>query len=213
MKFSNKTALLSLIVLVLLTLLLIYITDQDILTVGFYANSGDPVAGIGASQEQTFEDLQHWIYLSSAIYLIIKLSTTSLILYTALYLAGHQMRFVEIFQVAVYSDAIFLIPATAKIIFFHIYYPHGTLTDWHKFYIGSALTFFDTAQADWNYALQTINLFEFAYWFALAFGIKQLTRLTYDRSLQIVLCSYVPALIIWIAAVTFFTLMMFPNTG
>lgn len=213
MKFSNKTALISLIALVALTLLLIYVTDRYILTLDFYDNSGDPVAAISSQEKHVFENLQQWIYYSSAVYLTFKIAFIALILYTALYMTGHPVRFVGVFQVAVYAEAIFFIPATAKIIFFHLYYPQGTLTDWHKFYILSALTLFDTAPADWFYALQTLNVFEIAYWFALAYGIFRLTRMSFDRSLQIVLFSYVPALLIWIAAITFFTLTMFPNSG
>ncbi len=213
MKFSNKKALISLTVLVTLTLLLILITNHNILTLDFYANSGDPVAGVHSQDIESFEYIQKWIYLFSAIYLFIKIAFIALILYTALYFADHQVRFVGIFQVAIYAEFVFIVPAAAKIIFFHRYYPHGTLTDWHKFYIGSVLTIFDMAPADWFYALQTLNIFEVTYWFALAFGIYRLSDLNFDRSLQVVLYSYVPALIIWIAAVTFFTLMMFPNTG
>lgn len=213
MKFSNKTAGISLIVLIALTLLLIYITDRCILTLDFYDNSGDPVAGIPAQEKQAYENLQQWIYLFSACYLIVKITLIALILYTALYLAGHRARFRGVFQVVVYAEAIFLIPAVAKIIFFHRYYPHGTLSDWHKFYIGSAVTLFDSAPADWFYALQSLNIFELSYWFALALGLSRLTDLSFDRSLRLVLCSYVPGLLVWIAAVTFFILMMFPSTG
>jgi len=199
--------------MVTLTELLIFITNHNILTLDFYANSGDPVAGIHSAEIQAFENLQKWIYFLSAIYLIIKLAFIALILYTALYVGGHQVRYLGIFQVSVYAELVFFVPATAKIILFHVYYPQGTLTDWHKFYFLSALSIFESAPADWYYALQTLNIFEFAYWFALAFGICRLSELNFDRSLRLVLFSYVPALIIWIAAVTFFTLIIFPNTG
>src|ERR1700743_1890340 len=101
MKCSSKTAGISLVVLVALTLLLIFITDRYILTVDFYDNSGDPVAGIPAKEKQVYENLQQWIYYSSAVYLILKTAFIALILYTALYLAGHQVRFAGIFQVAI----------------------------------------------------------------------------------------------------------------
>jgi hypothetical protein len=213
MKFSNKTAGISLIVLIALTLLLIFITDRYILTIDFYDNSGDPVAGIPAQEKQVYENLQQWIYFSSAVYLLIKIAFIALVLYTALYLADHQVRFVGVFQVVTYAETVFFVPAAAKIIFFHIYYPNGTLSDWHRFYIGSSLAIFDSVPADWFYALQTLNVFEVIYWFALALRISKLTKLTFDKSIQIVLCSYIPALLIWVAAVTFFILMMFPSTG
>jgi hypothetical protein len=196
-----------------LTFLLIYLTDHYILTINFYENSGDPVAEVPAQESVVYESLQKWIYLASAFYLLIKLFFISLVLYTAFYLSNHPVPFGKVFNVAVLADFIFLIPAVSKFFWFQYKYPEGTLADWHRVYILSALSLFDSAPADWYYALQTLNVFEVAYWFSLAYGIYKISSLDYDRSLKLVVCSYVPALFIWVATVTFCTLVMFPSTG
>jgi hypothetical protein len=135
------------------------------------------------------------------------------IIHTALYLNDQQVSTTKIFKVVVLAEFIFLLPAVIKIVTFNYTFPHGNLLDWHRYYILSLLSFFDNVPADWYYALQTANLFEVVYWFLLAFGICKITSLNFDGSLRLVLSSYLPALFIWIAAVTFFTLMMFPSTG
>lgn len=213
MKISVKRAVISFSILVIMTIILIGVTDHFILTLDFYDNSGDPVAGIPGREIPVLQNLQEWICLSVAIYLFVKVFLIALILYTALYLSNQEVRFLGILQVVIYAETLFFIPAIAKIIFFHIYFPNGTLADWHKYYFLSLLSFFDTVPADWFYTLQALNVFEIAYWFALAFGIKQITHISYDQALRTVICAYVPALFIWIAAVTFFMLVMFPKTG
>jgi hypothetical protein len=213
MKSLFKNGTLALVLLLMLTFLLICITAHHVLTVGFYENSGDPLSGIPGQDLSVYETLQKWIYISSAVYLLFKLGVITLILHTALYLNNQDVSIGKIFRVTVLAEFIFLIPATVKIISFPYTFPHGTLLDWHRYYVLSLLSLFENAPADWYYALQTFNVFEIGYWFLLAYGISKISPLNYDRSLRIVVTAYVPALVIWIAAVTFFTLVMFPSTG
>lgn len=213
MKFLLKNGKFSFAVLLSLTFGLIFITERNILTVGFYQAGGDVLAGVPGREVTVYANLQKWIYFSSALYLLLKLGTITLILHTALYLHNQQVSLREIFSVSVLAEFIFLVPAVIKIFTFNYTFPHGNLLDWHRYYILSLLSLFDNVPADWYYALQTANVFELAYWFLLAFGISKITTLNFDRSLRIVLCSYIPALFIWVAVVTFFTLMMFPSTG
>jgi hypothetical protein len=213
MKSIIKSNVFSLSALLLLTFILIYITDRYILTVNFYETSGDPLAGIPGQEKGVYESLQKWIYLSSVLYIVIKILLIALILYTGLYLSDHPVPFDRIFNVTILSEFIFLVPAAVKFFWFHLEYPEGTLSDWHRIYILSALSLFESAPADWYYVLQTLNIFELGYWFSLAFGIYRISGMSYDQSLKIVLVSYLPALFIWMATVTFFTLMLFPATG
>jgi len=213
MKFTSKSALLSLLAYMALTFFLIYITDHYILTINFYESSGDLVSAIPDQEQKVYESLQQWIYISSAVYLVIKFCLISLTLYTGLYLFDRPVAFSKIFQVTVLAEFIFFIPAIFKIFWFHFMLPNGTLIDWHKFYFLSALSLFNNVAADWSYALQTLNIFEVGYWFLLAYGIFKTSNLTYDQSLKIVICSYVPTLLIWVASVTFFTLLMFSGTA
>jgi hypothetical protein len=213
MKFTIKSNLFGLVILFGITFFLICITNRYILTINFYENSGDPVSGIPDQESRVYGNLQKWIYLSSAVYLLIKLLLISLVLYTALYLSDHYVNFEKIFNVTIWAESIFFIPAIIKIYWFHFHYPGGTLADWHKFYVLSALSLFDYGPADYYYALQTINVFEFCYWFILAYGISKISGLGYDRSLRLILYGYLPALFIWISVVTFCSVMIFPGTA
>jgi len=213
MKFLLKNGKLSFALLVSLTFLLIFVTERNILTIGFYQSSGDVLSGIPGQDIAVYETLQKWIYLWSFLYLLLKLGAVTLILHTALYLHDEHVSIGNIFKVSILAEFVFLIPAAVKIITFRYTYPNGNLLDWHRHYVLSMLSFFDGVPADWYYALQTANVFEVAYWFVLGYGIFRVSRMNFDRSLRVVVFSYLPALLIWIAAVTFFTLLMFPSTG
>jgi len=196
--------------LLALTFFLIYFTNHHILTASFFENSDDPLSGIPSKNLALYEYLQRWIYIASAIYLMGKLFLISLMLYIGIYLTDQPVKFTDLFAVTVLAEYLFLIPAIIKLITFPLLFPQGTLADWNQYYIFSLLSLRKNVPADWKYALQTINVFEIAYWFLLALGIKKISAFSYDRSLQIVLTTYLPALFVWVAVISFLTLMLFP---
>ena len=213
MKFLYKYSIPELALLLFLTFLLIYLTGHYVLTIEFYENNGDPLAGIEGQGRNVYETLQKWVYFTSAIYLLVKLGVIALILHSALDLHNEKVPFNSVLKITTLAEFIFLIPAAIKIFSFHYTFVHGNLLDWQRYYVFSALSLFKEPSAAWLYALQSFNLFEIIYWFLIALGISGISELNYDQSLKLVLISYVPGLLIWITAVTFFTLMMFPATG
>ncbi|MFD0764519.1 hypothetical protein ACFQZI_06620 [Mucilaginibacter lutimaris] len=213
MKFLYRHGKLSLALLFTITFLLIYLTNTYVLTTGFYEANGDPLAATPAQGAIIYEALQKWVYLSSAAYLLIKIGVIALILHTALFLQDLEVPFRRIVKIVVLAEFTFLIPAFIKLVSFNYTFQHGNLLDWHKYYILSALSIAGEVPADWYYTLQTLNLFEVTYWFILAYGISKITQKPFDESLRTVVCSYVPGLFLWVVAVTFFTLMMFPTAG
>ena len=213
MKKLFKSNLLGLGTLIGLSFLLIYITGKYILSISFYNNSGDIFSGFPDQNAAVFDALKKWIYITDVLYIVVKITIIALILYTALFLNDQNVPFSSVLNVVIYCDYIFLIPAAIKVPWFLHMYPRGTILDWHKTYVLSALSLFDNTPADWYYPLQTLNVFEIAYWFLLAYGISKITRLDFDRSLKTVVISYVPALIIWVATICFCTLTMFPSHG
>ena len=213
MKSIFKSNFFSLGVFFGLSILLIIITNHYILTVNFFNNSGEILSGIPNKESEVFEALQKYIYLSTLFYTTLKLFFIALILYTALFLADQQVKFSRALNIVILSEYIFLLPALIKIIWFKVEYPAGTLSNWHKVFVFSALSLFDNVSADWYYPLQTLNLFEIGYWFLLAYGIYKSTTLTYDQSLKIVVFSYVPGLFIWVVSIAFCTVMIFPDNA
>ena len=213
MKILLKNGIAHFLLLLSLTFALIRLTGEFVLTPELFANSGDPLSGMPGLDAGVLATLEKWIYISSAVYLMIKLGLITLILHTALYLFHQSVPLHRVFKITVLAEFIFLIPAVFKLGTFSYTYPEGNLLDWHQYYILSALTFFKSVPAAWYYALQTLNAFEIIYWFLVARGIEQITLMTYDKSLRVVLLSYLPALLIWIAIVTFVSLLMYPSTG
>ena len=213
MKILLKNGIAQLLLLVSLTFTLIYLTGEYVLTPGLYANSGDPLSGMPGQEAGVLGLLEKWIYISSAVYLLIKLGLITLILHSALYLNNQIVPLHRIFKITVMAEFIFLIPAAIKSATFSYTYPNGTLLDWHQYYILSALTYFKSVPVAWYYALQTLNVFEVIYWFLLALGIKNITALNDDFSIKIVMVSYLPCLLVWITAVTFITILIYPSSG
>ncbi|WP_191175731.1 hypothetical protein [Mucilaginibacter rigui] len=200
-------------VLCLLSCLLIWLTDKYILTSEFFIRNGQYLSGKPDQELVVYNLLQKWIYASAITYLAVRIIAVALILYTALYLSEVSVSFPQLLRITTLSEFVFLLPATIK--FLHFYYsdPVFTLEEWQRYYALSALMLVGNIPADWHYALQTINLFEVAYWFLLAAGIQKETQLSYDSSLKIVIRVYLPALLIWIALLTFSSIIYFPATS
>lgn len=213
MNFIKKSNLISLGAVLGLTLAIVSTSNRVILTRSFFDESGHALSAIPGQDMLLYAGMQKWIYVLTGLYLLFKIGLVTLILYTALYILDHLAAFSLILHVVTLSEVVFLISASLKIWLFHIYYPHGSLLDWHRFYILSALSIFETAPADWSYPLQTMNAFEVSYWLLLAYGIAKITGLHYWRAFKIIAISYLPALFIWMVVVSFCAIMYFPNYG
>lgn len=213
MKKNALCALLSFILFCGLTLLLIWITNRYILTVNFYESSGEPLGGDRVQDFQLYGDIIKWVYVFTIAYLLAKILLITVLLQSALYLSGNTVSFSRLMIRVIVAESIFFIPAIIKIYWFHTYFPDGNLLEWHRFSLLSLSSCFPNAPADWLYALQTVNIFELGYWFLLAYGIMNASGLNYDRSIQIVVRSYLPALLVWVIAVTFCALLLSPATG
>lgn len=196
-----------------LSLFLIYIANRDLLTIAFYEKSDQAVSGIPDQQITIYEAIQRWIYLYAVGYLALKVLLIAGILATCLFLKDYSVSFIRLLIMITSAEYLFLIPAAIKIWWFKYVDPHADLNQWLHFYPVSLLSLFPDTRVIWIYPLQLANLFEVVYWFLLAYGIKRLTTLNYDFSLRIVLCSYFPALVAWLAVVSFFTLLFFPQAG
>jgi len=213
MNFIKNTTISNFCLLLTLSFILIFATSHFILTPSFYKDNGEQLSALSPDSATPYSGMLEWIYLFQAVYLIIKLSIVSLILYTALYLRNAEVRFWRIFNVVTVAEYLFVVAAFVKIVYFSRYYAAGTLLDWHRVYMLSALSLFEAVPADWFYPLQTLNLFEVAYWFLLAWGIARTGGMEFDKALNVVATSYLPALLIWVACVVFCTLMFFPQQG
>ena len=151
-----------------------------------------------------------WIgYVFIPIYMLFKILIIASILYIGIFFfTKKEIFFKEILKIVVNTEFIFLFILICKIIWFYFFQTNYTLEDIQYFYPFSALniTGYKGIEPWLLYPLQTLNLFEVAYIFFLSYQIGYLTKTNADNGLKIVGYSYVPALLLWVTVVMFFTL-------
>lgn len=107
--------------------------------------------------------------------------------------------------VAIQAELVLLLPILLKIAWFLFVQPHYQLDDLQNFSPLSlaSLVDYNTTDAWLHYPLQIASVFEVAYWFALAYGIKKAFNLSITRALKLVACSYGTAMVLWVVFTMF----------
>lgn len=118
------------------------------------------------------------------------------------------IKFKIILNVVLKAEFVFLLFPVFKLIWFCFFQINYTLEDIQYFYPFSALNIIGYKGLEpWLiYPLQTLNVFELAYIIILSYQIGTVTKTNADTGLKIVASSYVPALLLWVTIVMFFTL-------
>lgn len=213
MKSGSIRASVSFLLIWLSACLLIYLTDNYFLTPQFFDRNGQLPFQLHGDSYRIFSNLQQWGYLYEGLYILLKITATSIVLGAGLYFAKITASFRKVFSVVTLAEGVFILYGAAKLAWFYFYKHDATLLEWHQTYLLSVLSLFPQAPADWYYPLQTLNAFEVFYWFMLAYGISKIAPLNFDNSLKVVVRSYVPALVIWVACALFASLLMYPAQG
>jgi hypothetical protein len=159
------------------------------------------------------ESQKKWAWVGYAIIPVLILIRTSLVsiclrIGLFLYNTDNKTKFKQIFRIVLIGEFLLLLVGFCKFIYFYIIKTNYTLQDIQEFYPFSYTNFLDLSKIKpWLiYPLQTINLFEIAYFFVLVFGVHKLLQNKYLKSFEIVAISYGTGLIIWIGLVMFLTL-------
>ena len=151
-----------------------------------------------------------WVgYVFIPVYILLKTSIISSIIYIGVFfLSKKEVRFKSILSNVISAEFIFLFVPILKIIWFHFFQTNYTIEDIQFFYPFSALNIFDYKGLEpwFIYLFQTINLFEIVYIIYLGYKIGYITGTNADYGLKIISYSYIPALLLWITVVMFFTL-------
>ena len=163
-----------------------------------------------------FQKKWEWLYyIFIPIFLLIKIILVSSVLYIGTFFYSKiKITFKQLFEVVIMAEFIFLLIGVSKIIWFHFFQKIYTLEDLQYFYPLSALNIvgYKGLEQYFTYPFQVLNLFELSYILFLAYHIGELTYNTKEKSkpmdfgLKIVASSYIPALLLWVALVMFFTL-------
>lgn len=162
-----------------------------------------------------------WQSLSYAVVpllIIIKTTLVASVLYIGTFFYSKtKVTFKQLWHIVIKAEFVFLGVGVLKIIWFYFFQTTYTLEDLQYFYPLSALNIvgYKGLESWFIYPLQTINLFELAYWLLLSYFIGKIASPTkngiiskypVDFGLKIVATSYGSALLLWVVVVMFFTL-------
>jgi hypothetical protein len=148
-------------------------------------------------------------YVFVPFYVLLKTSIITSVLYIgSFFFSKKDITFKNIWNCILNAEFIFLLVPLLKLVWFYFFQTNYTLEDIQYFYPLSALNIIGYNGLDkWLiYPLQTLNLFEVAYIVYLSYQIGSLTKTNADNGLKIVGYSYVPALLLWVTVIMFFTL-------
>ncbi|CAM1368749.1 hypothetical protein [Tenacibaculum xiamenense] len=126
------------------------------------------------------------------------------------YNTENKLKFKQFFRVALVGEFVLVLVGFVKLLYFLIIKTDYTLKDIQQYYPLSYINFLDINNLEpWLiYPLQTINLFEVAYFLVLVYGLHKLLKKNYWKSFEITAASYGTGLVIWIGVVMFLTLNM-----
>lgn len=163
--------------------------------------------------EKIIESKQKWEWISFIIIpatVLIRSSLVAICLSVGMffYNMNHTFKFKQFFKIALLGEFVIILVGYFKLGYFYFIKTDYTLLDIQQYYPLSYINFLDITKIEpWLiYPLQTINLFEIAYFFVLVYGLWKLTKNKYKQSLEIVAVSYGSGLVIWLGLVMFFTL-------
>nr|WP_315221392.1 hypothetical protein [uncultured Flavobacterium sp.] len=156
-----------------------------------------------------FQKKWEWVgYVFIPVFTLIKTSIIATILYIGLFFSSKDLKFRNLWEIILKAEFIFLLVPVFKIIWFCFYQTNYILEDVQYFYPLSALNIVGYKELEtwFIYPFQTLNLFELAYIIYLGYHVGRLTNTNTDHGLKIVGYSYVPALLLWVVTIMFFTL-------
>jgi hypothetical protein len=168
---------------------------------------------ISSSQIESFFELQDkwqwvsWVFVP--IYILIKTTIIASIIYIGTFFFSRiPITFKQLWEIVIKAEFIFLLIPVAKIIWFSFFQTDYILEDIQYFYPFSLLNVvgYQGLEPWFIYPFQALNLFEMAYVIYLGYQLGDLTKTNVDNGLKILVYSYIPALVLWIAVIMFFTL-------
>lgn len=117
-------------------------------------------------------------------------------------------KFKHLFRIALLGEFVLVLVGYVKFLYFAFIKTEYTLQDIQEYYPLSYINLLDLTKIEpWLiYPLQTVNLFEVAYFFVLVYGLHKLLKNNYWKSFEITAASYGTGLLIWLGLVSFLTL-------
>jgi hypothetical protein len=162
---------------------------------------------------ELFNDLKRFSWISYAftpLILFLKFSLMSLVIYFGIvyYNVQDKISLKSVFKILIASEVVFLVAKIIKFLWIYLFYGNYDLNDIGFFYPISLINLFHRTEVGkiWIYPLQTVNVFHIFYILSIAFALNKVYSLKKSDSEKIVLITYGPALVIWIALIMFLTI-------
>lgn len=152
------------------------------------------------SQVLIFKIISNLNYLGVPIYYVWKFALVAFVLWVGCFLWGYRVEYRQCWNIAMFSELIFFIPDVIKIIWFMFVDTDPTYWDVKAFYPLSYMNFFQHQEVPdkYWYVNTSLNLFEFAYWIILTYGVHMAARKKKSIANAIVFTSYVPLFLLWL---------------
>jgi hypothetical protein len=173
----------------------------------FYQSFGEQLAVDRIDKLFKMSQKWEWLgYIFIPIIVLIRVSFTAICLYIGCFLTNSQIRFRELFKVALLADFVFVLARIAKLVILIFFRDVGKLEDL-QFQPLSFLELFPKNTVDklFIYPFSLLSIFELLYWLALAWLLSGLLEKPFDNALVRVASSYGTGLLLWVLFVMFLT--------
>lgn len=182
----------------------------SVLTDEVYLNS----VSAPAAQARVYSiiELQHRygpvIYSMVPVGLLLRAAAVAFCLLAGALLGARKLSFGTAFKIALFAESAFVAYALLKLLLLAFSHPVSRLQDMQQFAPMSLYSILDPGSVPgWlMYPLQTLNLFEIAYWFLLAAGLRYYLGQPLGKMLLLVISTYGIGLLGWITSVEFLTI-------
>jgi len=173
----------------------------------FYLSFGEQLAVDRIAKMIEMSQKWEWLgYIFIPIIVLIRVSFTAICLYIGCFLANSQIRFRELFKVALLADFVFVLAGIAKLVILIFFKDVNKLEDL-QFQPLSFLELFPKNTVDklFIYPFSLLSVFELLYWLVLAWLLSGLLEKPFDNAMRRVASSYGTGLLLWVLFVMFLT--------
>lgn len=181
--------------------------QTQVLTDQFYYYSLG--AKVGADKLSTILSDQHRMslltYLIVPFTLLLKMTAVTFCLLTGLLLTAQKLSFSILFKIVLFAESAFVTGILLKLLLLSFGHNIDTLSEYESFAPLSLFSLFKTSSLpDWLILpLQTIDLFQIAYFLLLAKGLRFYLRQPFGKMLRLVIGTYGLGLLSWMIIVAF----------
>ena len=156
-----------------------------------------------------------WVtYAMTPILLLLKFSVLSVLLYVGVFFSDltREITLGKIFKVVVMCEIVFVVASVIKLLWFIFFAGNYTLEDLSYFYPLSLINLFSRSEVAsyWVYPLQILNVFQVVYALLLAIGLSTTGLVRKSTADRVVLLTYFPAIVVWVATIMFLTIDAMP---